>query len=63
MREIKLTQGKFALVDDEDYEYLNQFKWYAHKAGDTYYAARVIYTPERQIIYMHDVIAERMRIN
>lgn len=27
MREIELSQGKVALVDDEDFDYLNQFKW------------------------------------
>lgn len=39
-KEIPLTQGKVALVDDEDYERLNQFKWFASKNGKTYYAIR-----------------------
>ncbi len=40
MKLIKLTQGKFAKVDDEYFEYLSQFTWHANKAPNTYYASR-----------------------
>jgi hypothetical protein len=42
MKEIPLTQGQVALVDDEDFERVNAFKWYARWLTQTksFYAAR-----------------------
>ncbi len=41
MKEIKLTQGMVALVDDEDFEYLNQWRWHACRSGKTFCARRI----------------------
>ena len=41
--EISLTQGKVAIVDDEDFASVAMFKWFAVRGcGDTFYACRTI---------------------
>ncbi len=52
MREIPLSQGKIAFVDDEDYEYLSQFRWYANNIQGLTYARRTV----RRAPFMHHMI-------
>ena len=59
VKEILLTRGMVTLVDDEDYEYLNQVKWFAHPHGKTAYVHRNIPKQEnhkRTTIKMHRII-------
>ena len=62
MKKINLTRGFQALVDDEDYEWLNQWKWYVHitEQGNQY-AVRDISrkTGKRGVIYMHKLILSK----
>lgn len=57
MKTIKLTQGKVALVDDEDYEHLSTMKWHAwyNKHGDSFYAHHSVYNKGKSptVIRMH----------
>lgn len=38
MREIQLTNGRVAYIDDEDYDLVMKHKWFAVKCTNTYYA-------------------------
>jgi hypothetical protein len=55
MKEIPLTKGYVAIVDDDDYEYLSQFKW---RVQGKIYAVRDDHsTGKRLQLYMHREIA------
>lgn len=71
MKKIPLTQGKFALVDDEDWEHLSKFHWmarrnrYSNKLKFKWYAYRL--TPRnnyaRKTIYLHHEIMKTKLID
>lgn len=47
MKEILLTKGMSSLVDDEDFEMLSKFKWYAEKTKSTHYAMCYFYNTDK----------------
>lgn len=54
MKIIKLTKGKLAIVDDDNYDELIKYKWYCNSGG---YALRRDYTTKDKIfIWMHRLI-------
>lgn len=55
MRKIPLTQGKFAIVDDADYDWLMQWQWYGEIKEYLVYARAKI---NGSYMYMHRLILE-----
>jgi hypothetical protein len=58
MKQLELSQNKVALVDDEDFEWLNQWKWHAIKSrGDLFYAVRSERVGDRQRrVWLHRLL-------
>ena len=60
-RRIPLTQGKYVIVDTDDFERLNKHKWHIRKFKNTYYAGRSVSLSEnkkRHNIEMHREIID-----
>lgn len=56
MKEIKLTQGMVAKVDDEDYGWLSEFNWFFDR-----YAYRTVQkNNKKRSVRMHRLIADKM---
>ena len=55
MQKIQLTQGKIAIVDDQDFEWLSRWKWCYCKG---YAVRKAPKGSPRVILHMHRVIAE-----
>lgn len=57
MKEISLTQGKVALVDDADHGWLSAQKWHAARRGRIFYAMRnEVIRGKRTKVLMHRLI-------
>lgn len=57
---IPLTQGKVAIVDMSDYDWLSHWNWSAHRCDDKWYALRYIRLGKSDYgyLYMHRAILE-----
>lgn len=72
MKKIYLTQGKCAVVDDDDFDFLNKFKWHAFRHRKVFYAARTVNLSKtdkkrilmhRQITGLNDKVQQVDHIN
>lgn len=53
MKEIPLSQGEVAIVDDENFEHLNQFKWFFSSYGYAVAFLPMVAGKRPPQIYMH----------
>ena len=52
-KEIKLTRGRVAIVDDKFFSWLNQWQWHLHESsGKLFYAARACWNKQQKKSYV-----------
>ncbi len=57
-KQIPLTKGKFAIVDDEDYLYLHKIKWRVHCNNEILYAVTGSHHNGDKEVLMHSMIMQ-----
>jgi hypothetical protein len=63
VKEIDLGRCQFALVDDEDFDWLNQWNWFAtwNKKLKKYYAQKNVWDGRQRSISMHqEILGKRL---
>jgi hypothetical protein len=65
---ISLSRFKFAIVDTDDYQRLNSFKWHTKRGENTWYAIRwaKVGDEKHKVVWMHQMIIKtkkRMLVN
>lgn len=58
MKQIQLTQGKVAIIDDDDFALVSKHKWYAKEDKESWYARTRI---NNKPVYMHRLILDAPR--
>jgi hypothetical protein len=57
MKEINLSENKKALIDDDDYDLISQFKWFSSKNRNVFYAEKTDFIGSKKIkTKMHRLI-------
>ncbi len=63
MKEIKLSKGELAFVDDDDFTRISNHKWFACKYGISIYAKRNVILPngKHTTVFMHREVAQDIK--